>query len=228
MSPLFVAVRHAALLCLPSATLLASLALCACAQQPGGHAWTVTSTQEGTWSDVLVNKPEPDKPESGTWPVGPFVGGGGYRLGGTNIRNSAADGTVTSALTWTPAAGKTLLTDPAPDPLFVLEYGYARWASVWGNSPSPPTQADAVGASVADGFGDLPVFAPGNTTAISSGYRLEQRGFSSGSWGPYFEARSSQSLMACRLSPTVKAGSMAPKNWTHLRSFSLFGLLKMG
>ena len=63
----------------------------------------------------------------------------------------------------------------------MLEHGYARWASLWGNSPNPPTQADAAGASVADGFGDPPVFAPGNTSAISSGYRLEQRSLSSGS-----------------------------------------------
>ena len=48
MSPMFAIVCRAALLCLPSATLLTSLALCACAQQPTGHTWTVTSTQQGT------------------------------------------------------------------------------------------------------------------------------------------------------------------------------------
>jgi len=178
MPPLFAAALVRYLSVLPSATLLASLALCprACAQQPSGHSWTVTSTQQGTWSCV-----RPYPPLSGVWDPGPIPGGGGWGFGDSETKNGAVDGAVTSTLTWTPAAGKTLQTDPAPNPLFVLEHGYARWASLWGNSPSPPTQADAVGSSVADGFGDPPVFDIGNTSAISSGYRLEQRGFSSGS-----------------------------------------------
>jgi len=178
-----------ALLCLPFAAALAvglSAPTGVSAQYPGGgypgggHAWTVTSTQQGTWSYTSPSQTPPS--QSGNWPTGPFAGGGGYGFGGSDDRNGASDGAVTSTLTWTPAAGKTLLTDPAPNPLFVLEYGYARWASLWGNSPNPPTQADTAGSSAADGFGDpVALVLPSPSSGISSGYRLEQRDFSLGS-----------------------------------------------
>ncbi len=141
----------------------------------GGHTWSVTSTQAGIWSHDFNGFPD-----RGYWDPGPFSGGGGYAMGATGESNGVLYGTVTSTLTWTPATGKTLLTDPAPNPLFVLESADAWWRSLWGNSPSPPTLADTSGSSVADGFGDVPVFASDYTSATSAGYLLEQRDFSTG------------------------------------------------
>ncbi len=135
MSPLFAAVRRAALLCLPFAAVLAAgvtLSTRVSADYPGGypggdpgHRWDVSSTQTGTWGYDLRDYPGAGQTThiSGAWPTGPVPGG--YGVGGGQCINGNVQGTVTTTLKWIPAAGKTLQTDPAPNPLFVLEYGYA-------------------------------------------------------------------------------------------------------
>ena len=127
------------------------------AQTPS-HSWAVTYTNNGTWSYVDPTQTPPA--QSGLWPAG----SNGDGLSGSNTRNGNLQGTVTATLTWVPAAGQTMQSDPPPNPVTVIECASAMERSLLGTDPN--TQGPAGSAS--DGLGDTPtVYGNGY---ISSGY----------------------------------------------------------
>ena len=91
---------------------------------------------------------------------------GGSGIGGQYAADAMAIGSVTPTLTWVPAAGQTLQTDPP----YILESAHASWSTTY--EPLPWTGADA-----SDGLGDPAVavdliYGAGQT---SSGTHLVQK-----------------------------------------------------
>ena len=100
---------------------------------------------------------------------------GGGSIGGQYAADAMAIGSVTPTLTWVPAAGKTLQTDPPSEPVYILETASAFWSTTY--EPLPWTGGDA-----SDGLGDSAVavdliYGAGQT---SSGTHLVQKDGSSG------------------------------------------------
>lgn len=131
------------------------------AQTPS-HSWQVTSSNTGSWSYAERDVPVTGQstPHSPAWTVGSDGGGGGSS---TDI-NGDSEGTVTATLTWIPATGQTMQSDPPPSQVSIIEYGYAWENSLWSNVgplPGPSGTAD-------DGLGDAEV-ASGNGF-VSQGY----------------------------------------------------------
>ena len=74
---------------------------------PGGGSsstgsWQVSDSNNGTWSDTSPSYTPPDG--SGPW----TAGSNGCSFGGSDDRNGNIQGTVTTTLTWVPAAGQTM------------------------------------------------------------------------------------------------------------------------
>lgn len=139
------------------------------AQTPS-HSWAVTYTNNGTWSDTDPTQTPPA--QSGLWPVG----SNGDSLSGSNTRNGSLQGTVIATLTWVPAAGQTMQSDPPPNPVSVIEYASAYEQSLLGTDPNTHGPA----GSASDGLGDTPVVTGNGYT--SSGYHaLPPQDGSSGS-----------------------------------------------
>ena len=80
---------------------------------------------------------------------------------------------MTTTLTWIPATGKTTVTDPPSEPVYIAETGFASEQSQWNGMGSAPG-----GGSVSDGFGDMPVST--GTSMQAKGIHLIQRDGSSG------------------------------------------------
>ena len=137
----------------------------------GSHCWQITYSQTGTWSYADPNVPTTGQKTPHSDPV-PTVGNG-YGAGYSSMDDSVSV-TVTATLTWIPATGQTMQSDPPPQQLNVLEYGSASEQSAWdGPAPAPgPT------GSASDGLGDAQM--PYGSGYISQGYHLVQKGSSSG------------------------------------------------
>ncbi len=141
-----------------------------------GHYWQIVYTQSGFWSYA-----DRDKPTTGqttfygdAWDTN----GSGYGTGGGAEVDGSVSGTITATLTWIPATGKTLQSDPPPTQLNIVEYGDAWFDSDWGG-PQMPDPSDGVAD---DGLGDAPVYTNGygSLMATSQGYHVVQKDASSG------------------------------------------------
>ena len=158
MLPFPLACRSRSLAAFSLLILLVSL-MPAQAQTPS-HSWQVTYSNTGTWSYTSPSATPPD--QSGPWPVG----ASGYSLGGSDTRNGNIQGTVTATLTWVPASGKTMQSDPPPSSVAVIQYGNAYEASLLGTDPNTHGPA----GSASDGLGDTPVVSSNGNGYVSSGY----------------------------------------------------------
>ena len=103
---------------------------------------------------------------------GEQAGGGG--IGGQYAADASSGGTVATTLTWVPAAGKTIQTDPPSEPVNIIETAWAGWST---SGVTPTDEGDA-----SDGLGDQkisipPIYGYGQT---SSGTHLTQKDGSSG------------------------------------------------
>ncbi len=138
----------------------------------GGHYWQITYSQTGTWSYALRDTPSYglSTPYSDPWPAAGSGDGGG----GSNEINGSTSGTITATLTWIPATGQTMQSDPPPQQLNVVECGYAWENSLWGGPNPPPGPA----GSASDGLGDSEV--PSSNGYVSQGYHLVQKSSTSG------------------------------------------------
>jgi len=141
--------------------------------------WQVTYSQTGSWSYTYYNTSTGARtPQSGQWDTltAPNnTSGGGDGHGYSSVLSGLTDGTVTATLTWVPAAGQTLATDPPSSPVHIKEYAKASWAAAWSANGSPtPSDADYTGVLADDGLGDSAV------NGVSEGYHLIQRDGTSG------------------------------------------------
>jgi len=104
----------------------------------------------------------------------------GYRWYESENLDLAGSDAVLATITWQPAPGMTLLTDPPPAKLTLIETAHSWWGAFW-NEASPPTAADG---QASDGLGDPMVFtvSPNSTSCFgtSSGRHLIQVDGSSG------------------------------------------------
>ena len=142
-----------------------------------GHYWQVTYASSGTsFMDYFAGNKDnilPFGPVPWTDTLGETAGGGG--IGGQYAADAMAIGSITPTLTWVPAAGQTLQTDPSSEPVYILETASAFWSTTY--APLPWT-----GADVSDGLGDPAVavdliYGAGQT---SSGTHLVRKDGSSG------------------------------------------------
>jgi hypothetical protein len=136
---------------------LSLLSTCLPTQAQTTHAWNVTCTNNGTFSYADRDQPTTGQstPHTPIWPPTSNGEGGGSS---TEI-NGNSQGKVTATLTWTPATGKTLLTDPPPSPVTIIEYGHAWESSI--SAPGPAGSAD-------DGLGDMEI--PASSGFVSQGF----------------------------------------------------------
>jgi hypothetical protein len=149
------------------------------ATPPPSHCWQITYAQTGIWGYVYYNASTGTRTsQQGLWTnlVAPNnTSGGGDAHGYSPILGAVTDGTVTATLTWIPAIGQTLATDPPSEPVYIQEYSRASWAAAWDPSgSSAPSFADYTGAGADDGLGDPMVYN------VSSGTHLLTHDGSSG------------------------------------------------
>ena len=113
-------------------------------------------------------------PLTGPWSDTPGETAGGGSTGGQYAVDAASSGIVTATLTWMPAAGKSLSTDPPSEPVFILETALAAWST---SSAATPT----AGAYVSDGLGDPVLLNPsylGGGQTSSGSHLIAQDGSS--------------------------------------------------
>ena len=139
-------------------SLLSLLVSLPSAQAQTSHCWQVTYTNNGTFSCTIPNATPPN--QSGNW----TAGSNGDSLSGSNTQNGNLQGTVTATLTWVPAVGQTMQTDPPPSPVTIIEQGDAYENSLLGTDSNTHGPA----GSASDGLGDAPVVTGNGYT--SSGY----------------------------------------------------------
>ena len=150
--------------------------MAACLASPAVHAgtWSVTYSQNGTVSGTQYNNANNSyqtysNPLSGS-------GSGGSVPAMYSMQATVSD-TVTATLTWTPATGQTIQTDPPSSAVVVQETASASWALTGtGTSTVAPFTAS-------DGFGDaLTTTTSGGQTSgqSSSGVRWLVKDGSSG------------------------------------------------
>ncbi len=139
-------------------------------QAQATHCWAVTYSDNGTGTWSYVSPSQTPPAQNGKW----TPGSNGCSFGGSDTRNGSIQGTVT--LTWVPAAGQTMQSDPSPSTVSIIEYASAYENSLLGTDPN--TQGPAGSAS--DGLGDTSVvYGDGY---VSSGYHvLPSQNGSSGS-----------------------------------------------
>lgn len=142
-----------------------------------GHCWQIVYTQTGSWSYADRDMPVTGQSTgfTGAWPTT----GNGYEIGGGGQIDGNVSGTITATLTWIPAAGQTLTSDPPPQQLNIVEYGYAWCATDWGG----PNMPDPSSAVADDGLTDSPVSSSNGYTrwtSTSEGYHLIQKDARSG------------------------------------------------
>ena len=145
------------------------------AQQPPPHSWQITYANSGTNYSYTPNGGWGNghyggaTPVTGTWPVGSNSGSAGTY----GSIDGSVSGTVTVTLTWIPATGKTLATDPPSETVYIAETAFASEQSQWNGTTAAP-----IAGSVSDGFGDIPVRT--GTSMRAQGINLLQRDGSSG------------------------------------------------
>lgn len=118
--------------------------------QGSGHYWKITYSNSGTISYAIPDVPILGEsiPKSEPWSPTDSITG---FLSGSDI-NGNATGSVTATLTWIPAVGQTLQSDPPSKKVSIEEVSFAAGApGKWGDdeapTPSPVGSAD-------DGLGD--------------------------------------------------------------------------
>lgn len=125
------------------------------AQQPPSHSWKITYSQSGTWASSARDSPSigQSTAQSTPWPTSYNTNGGGFFGGAGSLINGDMYGTVMATLTWVPATGHALQSDPPSEPVYIIENASASEAANWGGSGSAPTGQGAVD----DGLGDTSV-----------------------------------------------------------------------
>jgi len=141
-----------------------------------GHYWKITYSSKGTTPYAIPNNPILSDFTPYSYPWNPTDSGG------STSDSTHINGNVTATLTWVPAAGKTLQSDP-PSKMVSIEESRSAVESpaTWngqGPAPSPVGSAD-------DGLGDTPV--PWCSGYKSSGTHRVRKDGSSGTitLGPF-------------------------------------------
>jgi len=142
------------------------------AQQDPGHYWKITYSNVGTASYAVPDQPAPGQSTaySNAW-----TNTGAWGLESEININGNVTGTITATLTWVPAAGKTLQSDPPSEPVSIVEQSTAEESPANWNGPAP---APVPAGSASDGLGDPQV--RWNSGYISSGVHLIQKDGSTG------------------------------------------------
>ncbi len=152
--------------------------------------WTVSYSQGQTDSYLQFDYQHPATPTfiQHAWQPPPVSGADadaywwyiGYRWYESENLDLAGSDAVLATITWQPDGGKTLLTDPPPAKLTLIETAHSWWGATW-NGSGPPTAADG---QASDGLGDPMVFTvspnSSNGFGTSSGRHLIQVDGSSG------------------------------------------------
>ena len=149
--------------------------------------WVITYSEDQIESYLVPDYYQPWKttPQTDHWttdPATPNYNGnavGNYWYEFSNVNLSATDAVV-ATLTWVPAQGQTMQTDPPPAKLTLKQTASAYWQCQWNGSGSP---SDAGQAD--DGLKDPCIFAlvpqnPNEGKGTSSGSHLIQVDGSSG------------------------------------------------
>ncbi|MBV9852044.1 MAG: RHS repeat protein, partial [Armatimonadetes bacterium] len=149
-------------------------------------------SSSGTYSQQLVN----GGVNGGSWDPA----GDGYSVGPQDSLSVSASGTVTATLTWQPAAGQSLQTDPPPATVPVLESAAASaGASYTGTGAAPCAASDGMGppASAVNGASasDANVVLLDGTSGrvvvqdtLSAATPADPPGYGPGGQGPYYYA----------------------------------------
>lgn len=104
-----------------------------------GHYWAITYDHSNTISQHFVR----DVPTLGQ--MTPT-----QSAGGSTILNDDDEDTITATLTWVPAAGLSLATDPPSEPVHIHESGRA-WQQSLGSGATTGTVDDGLGDPASDG-----------------------------------------------------------------------------